>query len=58
MFARREFFLIRCKYSQQAANQFLRWLEKRLYSLEICRRGQSAMDWNQAASYKSRCTRA
>ena len=25
-----EFFLIRCKYSQRAANQFLRWLEKRL----------------------------
>ena len=23
-------FLIRCKYSQRAANQFLRWLEKRL----------------------------
>ena len=25
-----EFFLIRCKHSQRAANQFLRWLEKRL----------------------------
>ena len=29
-FACCEFFLIRCKYSQRAANQFLRWLEKRL----------------------------
>ena len=26
-----EFFLMRCKYSQRAANQFFRWLEKRLY---------------------------
>ena len=26
-----EFFLIRCKHSQRAAKQFLRWLEKRLY---------------------------
>ena len=25
-----EFFLIRCKHSQRAMNQFLRWLEKRL----------------------------
>ena len=24
-----EFFLIRCKHTQRAANQFLRWLEKR-----------------------------
>ena len=30
LFARCEFFLIRCMYSQPAANQFLRWLEKRL----------------------------
>ena len=27
-----EFFLIRCDNSQRAANQFLRWLEKRLYA--------------------------
>ena len=26
------FFLIRCKHSQRAANQFLRWLEKKLYA--------------------------
>ena len=30
LFACCEFFLIRCKYSQRAANRFLRWLEKRL----------------------------
>ena len=30
LFAWCEFFLIRCKYSQRAANRFLRWLEKRL----------------------------
>ena len=27
-----EFFLIRCKHSQRAANQFLWWLENRLYT--------------------------
>ena len=32
LFARCESFLIRCRYSQRAANQFLRWLEKRLYT--------------------------
>ena len=30
LFARCEFFLMRCKFSQWTANQFLRWLEKRL----------------------------
>ena len=30
LFAWCEFFLIRCKYSQRAANRFLRWREKRL----------------------------
>ena len=30
LFACWEFFLIRYKYSQRAANQFLRWLKKRL----------------------------
>ena len=33
--ARCEFFLIRCKYSQRDANQFLRWLEKRLYTMLV-----------------------
>ena len=30
-----EFFLIRCKHSQRAANQFLWWLEKKLYTMQI-----------------------
>ena len=33
LFAWCEFFLIRCKYSQRAVKQFLRWLEKRLNTM-------------------------
>ena len=36
-----------------AAAKTVKWS----YSLEICRRGQTAMDWNQAPSYKGQCTR-
>ena len=39
-FAFCEFFVIRCKYSQRAANQFWRWLEKKL---KTCR----MIEWSQ-----------
>ena len=49
LFARCEFFLVRCKYSQRAANQFLRWLEKRLKGSQP---GQVVRKWISRQSSK------
>ena len=54
------FFLIRCKHSQRAANQFLRWLEKRLKAIYVKFINNSLLiiplNWNQITSIKKTTT--